>query len=599
MNEHILISLTAIIVLAIGSQWLAWRLKFPSVLFLLVFGFLAGPVTNFLDPDALLGDLLMPMVSIAVAIILFEGSLTLHFKDLRAIGGALASLVSVGVLITWGLAAYFAWYVLDINTTIAVLLGAILVVTGPTVIGPLLRQIRPLGKVNDLLKWEGIVIDPIGALLTVLVFEAILAGEAQNAGTAVALVLGKTIVFGGLAGVLGAAQLVIFLKKFWVPDYLQETLSLALVVTVYLVSDLIQPESGLFAVTLMGILVANQKWVDVKHILAFKENLRILIIGILFIVLAARIQLEYFNILSSSIIVFLVLLILVVRPIAVWISSLGQGMNWREKLFVAWMAPRGIVAAAVASIFSMRLVEINMPQAELLVPVVFSVIVGTVAIYGLTAPLIARWLKVAQSDPQGVLMVGAHPWALEIANVLKANGFNVALIDTNRTNIYTAKMAGVAAYHCNVISENILNEIDLDGIGKLLALTSSDEANALAVLMFNEIFEREELYQLHPNQNLTGQGQLSIPQHLRGRYLFDDGVDFKFINTCHLGGSVVKITKLTEEFDFKQFRSHYGDLALPLFIITETNQLLVLTPDKVRNPVPGQKLVILVDPKMA
>ena len=227
MSEHFLLSLSSIIILGIGAQWLAWRLKLPSILLLLIFGFIAGPLTGFLNPNILIGDILLPIVSIAVAIILFEGGLSLKVKELPKIGGALIFLLTIGVTITGVIAAIAAYTIIGLNWQISILLGAILVVTGPTVIGPLLRYIRPKRKVADILKWEGIVIDPIGALFALLVFEAILIGGFKDASVTVLLVIGKTLLFGGIVGVSFAFLLIILIKKFWIPDFLQETVTLS------------------------------------------------------------------------------------------------------------------------------------------------------------------------------------------------------------------------------------------------------------------------------------------------------------------------------------------------------------------------------------
>ncbi len=595
MSEHTLISLASVVILGIGAQWLAWRLRLPSILFLLVFGFIAGPLTGFLHPDDFMSDILLPFVSLSVAVILFEGGLTLRFREFREIGKVVISLITIGLLFTWIITTVTAHLVLNLNLQISILLGAILVVTGPTVVGPLLRHIRPMGKVADILKWEGIVIDPIGALLAVLVFEAILIGEIEHATLVVLLSIGKTVLFGGLIGVFFAWLLVWLLKNFWVPDYLHETVTLSLVIAAYLISNLIQTESGLFAATLMGLFLDNQKLVTVKHIVEFKENLRILIISILFIILSARLDLSDFSHLTFASLIFLAVLIFIARPVSVFVSTLRGGLNWKEKIFLSWMAPRGIVAAAIASIFALRLSETGLPQTELLVPLTFSVIVVTVAIYGLTATPLARWLHIAQSNPQGVLMVGAQPWALDIARTVKDKGFKVSIIDTNRHHIYKAQMEDIPAYYDSVLSEHILDTINFNGIGRLLALTPNDEANSLAVLHFADVFEREELYQLPPESEEKGEEHTFSPQHLRGRFLFGEGINFSYINHRYISGAIIKSTNLTEKFDYPAFQKYYGETVIPLFLITENKELIIFTADREIKPKAGQTIIALVD----
>jgi len=335
LSEQNLIAFASIIILGITAQWIAWRAKFPSILFLLIFGFIAGPVTGFINPDKLMGDLLLPVVSISVAVILFEGGLTLRIGELKEVGKVVLMLISVGVLITWIIAALSSHYILNLNWKISILLGAILVVTGPTVIGPLLRQIRPIKRVSTILKWEGIVIDPIGALLAVLVFQVILAGELIDAGSLVFWGIAKTILIGGAVGLAMAGILVLLLRKFWIPDFLQESSALMLVFAAFVISNHFQPESGLFAATLMGLVLDNQKQVSIKRIVDFKENLRVLIISSLFILLAARLSLEDFNKLDINTLIFVGILILIVRPIAVFISTLGSELKWRERAFIS------------------------------------------------------------------------------------------------------------------------------------------------------------------------------------------------------------------------------------------------------------------------
>ena len=301
---------------------------------------------------------------------------------------------------------------MGLSLSLAMLLGAILVVTGPTVIGPLLRHVRPRGKVASIVKWEGILCDPIGAVLAVLVLKVILLGAGTTKGAAVGIVIWgvlKTVVAGTVLGVAGGMLLLALLRRHWIPDFLQSVFSLAMVLALFTLSNFVQHEAGLLTVTVMGMVLVNQKRVPIKHIIEFKEHLRVLLISCLFIVLAARMTPQKLAVVSADSLAFLAALILVVRPAAVFLSTLGSGLSWQEKVFISWMAPRGIVAAAMASLFSMELIERGgMPDAAVLEPLMFVVIVGTVAVYGLTARPVAHVLKLVQAGPQGLLLVGAH-----------------------------------------------------------------------------------------------------------------------------------------------------------------------------------------------
>ena len=258
MSEELLISLAAILVLGIGAQWLAWRISLPAILLLLIFGFIAGPVTGLINPDELFGDLLLPLVSVSVGIILFEGGLSLKFSEVRQLTGVIRNLVTIGVLVSWILTSIISYFIFGLGLQISVLLGAVLVVTGPTVIIPLLRHVRPTGRVGSIIKWEGIIIDPIGAVLAVLVFYVIISGGFQQATTVVLISIFKTLIVGAVLGLAGAKLVIVILKRHWVPDFLQNPVALMVVVFVFACSNLVQTESGLLSVTLMGIALANQ-----------------------------------------------------------------------------------------------------------------------------------------------------------------------------------------------------------------------------------------------------------------------------------------------------------------------------------------------------
>lgn len=596
MSEHLLVGLAAIIVLGIGAQWLAWRISLPAILLLLVFGFIAGPVTGLINPNQLFGNLLLPLVSVTVAIILFEGGLSLKFSEVREVTAVIRNLVTVGVLVSWVLTSLASYLIFGLGLQISILLGAVLVVTGPTVIIPLLRHVRPSGRVGSILKWEGIIIDPIGAVLAVLVFEVIISVGLEKATTQVVVSIFKTLVIGTVLGLAGAKLVIVILKRHWVPDFLQNPVSLMIVVFVFVCSNVIQVESGLLSVTLMGIALANQKWVSLKHIVEFKENLRVLFISSLFIILASRLTIDELSyVLNFKGFIFLVLMILVVRPLSIFISTYFTDLNLKEKLFLSWMAPRGIVAAAVASVFALRLVEAGYEQAERIIDITFLVITGTVAIYGLTAFKVARRLGLAKPNPQGLLIVGAHIWARSIAKFLHENGFQVSLVDSNWANVSAARQEGLQAYYENILLEDISEDIELDGIGKLIALTRNDEVNSLAALHFIEDFGRSQVYQLPKLSKFSARSEESIPQHLRGRLLFGAEATFSYLDSKFASGASLKKTPLTDEFNYDSFQSLYGEKALPLFLIKESGELVVLALDNTPTPLPGQYLISLVD----
>lgn len=601
-----LVTIAAVVVLGIGAQWLAWRTKFPSILLLLGFGFLAGPVTGFLPQDALQGEWLFPFVSLAVGIILFEGGLTLRFDEFREVGKAVVNLITVGVVVTGVLGAVGAHYLAGFSWDVAIVLGALLTVTGPTVVLPLLRHVRPAGRVGTIAKWEGITIDPIGAILAVLVLESVIlirepaeaAGEHGTVWGALAQGIAFEIVVGVGVAVLSAALLILLLQRRLVPDWLQNPVALMVVIAAFAISNSLQEEAGLLEATLLGIIMANQPYVSVRRIVEFKEDLRVLLISLLFIVLSARLEPSAFEImLAPGPLLFLGALMLVVRPLAVVLSSLGTGLDWREQAFLSWLAPRGIVAAAVASLFSFRLAEFFPAEAERIVPVVFLVIVGTVAVYGLTISPLARWLGLAQPDPQGVLFIGAQGWVRRVAHALQGLGVRVVLIDANARNVRLAKRAGLPAQRANILAEGVIDDLDLSGIGRLLAVTPNDEVNALAALHFGEVFESDEVYQLPMRADGPKSPATEIPRHLRGRPLFATDATFTALDERLNAGAGVHVVRLTEDRTFATLLDEADtaeQLVTPLFLV-RGEKVRVYAEDADIQPQPGDALVVLAD----
>jgi NhaP-type Na+/H+ or K+/H+ antiporter len=595
--ESLLVGLAGVVILGVGAQWVSWRLKLPAIPFLLLAGFLAGSVTGFIDPDAMFGDLLFPLVSLSVAIILFEGGLSLDIAELKVIGSVVRNLVTVGVLFTWLAVGWLGYAVLGLDAGMAALLGAILVVTGPTVIVPMLRHIRPSARVGSAIKWEGIVNDPIGVILAVLVFEVVVSGGVEQGVVHAAAGILKAMLAGTALGLLGAGLVVLLLKHYWVPDFLQSAVTLGVVLGVHSSSNFVQTESGLLAVTIMGSALASQKTVTVHRIVEFKENLRVLLISALFIILAARLPLTNPAYTNPANLLFLAVLILVVRPAAVALSTWGSVLTWRERVFLGVLAPRGVIAAAVASLFALELADAGYLSGEALAPITFVVIVGTVGVYGFTAAPVARWLGVASPNPQGQILLGASAWARDIARALQDQNIKVVLVDANWSNYAAAKSMGLNAHYGNVLSEHVMDELELEGIGGLLAMTSNDEVNSLAVLHFREVFGRARIFQLVPEPAERGTRPRQIAPRLRGRLLFERETSYSTLATRHERGAVVKQTGLTEEFDYDDFRAHYGKTALPLFAVKESGELLVFDAEQVSSLKPGHTLISLVDPK--
>lgn len=590
--EHILTGLTVVFVVGIGAQWLAWKLKLPSILLLLIGGLVAGPLTGLVNPTEMFGELLFPLVSISVGLILFEGGLTLKWSELKEAGQSVRNMVTWGALVTWLLTAWAACQVLGLPLPSALVLGSILVVTGPTVIGPMLRHIQPSPRVGAIAKWEGIVIDPVGAVLAVLVFEAVTHAGAGSIVQVAFKGMLSAVLIGGVVGSLFAWILITAMKRYWIPDFLENACLVMSVITAYTISDLLQHESGLFTVTLMGILISNQKSVTIHHIIEFKENLRTILISVLFILLVTCLRTDHLRQINMNHALFLALLIFVIRPAAVFLSTFWSSIDWREKLLLSWLAPRGVVAAAVASVFGFRLAE----GGEMMVATTFLVIFVTVIFYGLSVAPLARFLGLATPDPQGVLLGGANRFARALAKAIQDEGFSVMLIDSNRINIRRARMMNLSAECADLLSKDAVNEFQLIGIGRMLALTPNHEINSLAALRYAELFGRNSVYQLC--SDVHQDDKTSMSPHLRGRLLFSSKAHFGELQRRISEAGKVSSTSLTEEFSYQDYLEQYGDRALVLCLVRNGKHLVLNEPGKPVEPGPGDTVISLVLPEM-
>ncbi|MCA9241667.1 MAG: cation:proton antiporter, partial [Planctomycetales bacterium] len=444
-----------------------------------------------------------------------------------------------------------------------------------------------------------IVIDPIGALPAVLVFEAVRAGGATSAANDVFYGVITTIIVGGGLGVVSGWLMTTIIKNYLVPDYLQNAVSFAMVVVTFALCDSVQKESGLLATTVMGVYLANQKSADVEHILEFKENLRVLLISVLFLVLSSRVELglEQFQSFGIGGWLFIAAMILLVRPVAVFLSTVGSELNRNERLLLGWIHPRGIVAAAVASLLATKLGSSRYAEeANLFVLTTFMVIVGTVVVYGLTLGPVARRLGLSRENPQGVLFAGGSPMVRDIALSLKAEGFETLVVDTNADNIAAARMAGLAVYYGSIGSERMQEDVDLGGIGRLLAMTPNDEVNSIAAMEFTDRLGSANVFQLAPHE--ARERHQRVPHHRRGRILFREGVTYEELQKRFAAKAVIKKTTLSEDFTIEQFRAKYPS-ALVLFTIPEKGRLRVSVVGHKLEPKPGKKLVALISKEEA
>lgn len=599
MQGNILFSFAVIGLLSITCQWLAWWARLPAILFLLLSGLLLGPVTGYLNPDRLFGDLLFPIVSLSVAVILFEGSLTLKFEEIKELKSVVRNLITIGALITWFITAAATHYFFDFEYRLALLFGAVVVVTGPTVIMPMIRSVRPNSKIANVLRWEGIVIDPLGALLAVIVFDFIISSHAEHAFSNMLATFTKIILIGMIIGSVSALALGVVLRRRLVPEYLRNVLTLTLVFAVYALSDLIQHESGLLAVTIMGITLTNLEDTDIEDILDFKESLSVLLISGLFIILAARIEPEQMIVAGWPALGVLVTVMFIARPLAVLVSTTGSDLLFRERLLIAWIGPRGIVAAAIAAIFALRLEAANFPEAAMFVPLVFFIVIGTVIFQSITAKQLAHWLGVREPPPTGLLIIGAGNVARTIGKVLQEEGLKVILTDSNWENTKIARMEGLETYYGNPISEHADRHLDLVGIGKMLGLSGRGNLDALAFLRFKSEFGSENIYELLTTREKLIPDKHRISTRHRGNQLFAENINYGTLANWLREGAEIRRTSLSEEYDFEKYLAAYPERCIPLFGIDERKYLHIFTVEKNPAPEANWKIISLILPETA
>jgi NhaP-type Na+/H+ or K+/H+ antiporter len=586
------IALVAVGLLSISSQYLAYKVKLPAILFLLIAGIIVGPVTGIFTADQLFGDLLFPIVSLAVAIILFEGSLTLKFSDISGHGNMVRNLCTVGVFITWLVVTPVAYYFLNIPLGLAALLGAIVTVTGPTVIVPMLRTVRPSAKIGNILRWEGIIIDPIGALCAVLVFEFIL--TQQDAITHTLLAFGQTVMSGLVLGVLTGYLLGLALRHNLIPHYLQNTATLTVVLASFAFSNLLAHESGLLTVTIAGMILANMKNVDVSDILEFKETLSVLLISGLFILLATRMDFAAIQAVGMGAVIVVAAVLFIARPASVFVSAIGTNLALKDKLLLSWIAPRGIVAAAVSALFALKLEAENYPQAEVLVPMVFIIIIATVVIQSLSSAKVASMLGLRSPEPNGLFLFGANQFSRQLALELKSNNTPVIVADTNWDAVKQARMEDIKTYFGNPMSEHAQRHLDLTSMGSSLILSPYKQLNPLVMMHLEHELGKEATILGLSTKETEGMTSHQVSNaYAKKLGLFDSHITYTYLASAMQRGAIIKTTPITDEFKYEDYLARYNNDLVPLLYIYE-GQVNVFSGHKLSTPKAGSKVISLI-----
>ncbi|MEM7545836.1 MAG: cation:proton antiporter [Pseudomonadota bacterium] len=593
MIESAVLVFAVIGALGVGSQWLAWRLQLPAIVLMLVAGLIAGPATGILDPQQQLGDLFRPVIAIAVAVILFEGGLTLNFRELGEWRPAIKRLVYLGAPLGWVTSTLACHYVAGLSWTTSAVFGGMLVITGPTVVIPLLRQARLSPRPASILRWEGIVNDPVGALFAVFAFEValVLSGDGSAFSAARHLVIG--IVVASVVGYIGGLMLVRAFRRGWAPEYLKAPILLAAVLVVYGASDAILHESGLLAVTVMGVVKGNARLPSLVELIRFKEHMTVLLVSGVFILLAASLKVETFAVLDWRAAAFVVVVIVLTRPIAVMTALIGTDLPIRERAIVAWVAPRGVVAVAVAGFFGSRLQDIGFADGAQLAPLAFVIVTATVLLHGFTISPVARYLGLTSTEPPGVILIGGSPFTLAMSKMLGEAGVPALIADRNWYSLRAARREGQAVFHGEILSEAFEHHIDINRFGHLVAATNNDAYNALVCTDFGPEFGRSNVYQLARHEDLGDDD--ALPVTLGGRGIAA-GEPFDTLNRRIAEGWTMRITGLTKEYDIQAYRAARPD-ALIIAALRNGKLLEFLSPHETVTGKPNDSLIALTPPE--
>jgi len=590
MEHHLSLILIAIVALGVFSQWLAWAVRIPAIVMFLVSGVLAGPVFGVINPTEDIGAVLTPMVGLAVAVILFEGGLSLRLHEFKEAASGVKRLVTVGTAMGWALYTLAAFYIGQLSLPVSLIFGAILIVTGPTVIIPMLRQAGLNRRTASYLKWEGIINDPIGALLAVLVFQYFVFAGA-DAGAQVFVDLAWAILIsltlgGGVAWLLGQA-----FNHTWVPEYLKAPLTFACVLVIYGLASEIFAEAGLLAVTVMGMVMGNMSIAGMAELRRFKEYITILMVSVVFIVLTADLDPNVLLHLDWHAGALVLAVLFLVRPAAVLLSTAFTDMNWRDRALVAWIAPRGIVAAAVAGVFGPRMVEAGYAGAEQLLPLIFAIVFATVILHGFSLGRLSRWLRLS-AQPNGVLIVGASPWSTELARAL-TNELNVQvlLVDSSWHRLRAARLAGVRVLYGEVLSEQVQQSLELNEIACLLAGTSNDAYNALVCSHFVTSLEHDRVFQLPMYAADEDNQSKVVARPLRGRPAFHDTAQYEELWRRHFQNWQFYKTRITESYNYEAFRRDCPPDAIMVATLHADSTLLFHAASSGNRPAQGDTVI--------
>ncbi|MCB2115590.1 MAG: sodium:proton antiporter [Rhodobacteraceae bacterium] len=578
--------------LGVGAQWLAWRFQLPAIVLMLAAGLIVGPALHLFDPVRDIGPITGPMISLAVAVILFEGGLTLELRKLGDARGGVTRLVVFGAPLCWILSTLVLRYAAGLSWESATVFGGIMIVTGPTVIAPLLRQARLSRRPAQLLQWEAIVNDPIGALAAVLAFEIVLvrhtAVDAGSAATDIVLGIGFATLVGLAAGFLIARAF----WRGWVPEYMKVPVLFTVLLVAFAASDAMLHESGLLAVTVMGLVIANADLPSYEELRRFKEHATILLVSGVFILLAASMDFAALGQLTWRAGLFVAAVVLVARPLTVLLSLAGSSIPRNERLLIATTGPRGVVLVAVAGLFGERLAAAGIGDAALIGPLAFVLVLATVVLHGFTLAPVARALGLAGAEVPGVLIVGGSRFATGLGEVLKKAEVPVLISDPNHARLIRARSAGLPTFYGDILSEAAEHQVELLSYRTVIAATDNDAYNTLVATDLGPEFGRDSTYQIAREK--ADKQRHALPTQLGGRR-FGGGRSFAAFDAMLTEGWRFRMTQLTSEYSHADWRAKWPEAVL-LAELRRKGSLKLLRGDEEKAPAEGSRIVFLIPP---
>jgi NhaP-type Na+/H+ or K+/H+ antiporter len=582
-------------VLGVGAQWLAWALRLPAIVLMLAAGLIVGPGLGLFIPERDLGHLVEPMIAVAVAFILFEGGMQLRFDELRDAARGVWRLVMVGAPLGWALSALALHYGAGLSWPSAAVFGGIMIITGPTVIAPLLRSAKLARRPAALLQWEAIINDPLGALAAVLAFAVVLVlhSEYTPAGAALRVTLGIGFALGlGLAVGYGLAQA---FRRAMVPEFLKVPVLVGAILGTFALANAALPESGLLAVTAMGVVIANARLPSYDSLLRFKEYATVLLVSGVFILLTAAVDLSALDQLNWRAGMFVAVVVLVVRPLTVFGALLGSGIPWREQLMVALTGPRGVVLVAVSGVFGEPLVRMGIADGALIAPLALVLVIGTVVLHGFTLKPVARLLGLTVAPVPGVLIVGGSRFGLALARLLAQLERPVLLADPNPGRLWRARTDGIAVFSGDILSEMAEHAVEMMQYETVVAVSDNDAYNTLVATELAPEFGRDKVFQLRRRHGTTA--RMNLPRTLGGKpFGPDEGYDG--LDSLMVEGWTVRSTRLTEEFGLEDWRAKHPR-ALLLGTIAPGGVVRMLRPDADPKVGPDHRLIGLRPPDVA